>query len=53
MYNSLYPHMVEEHNGQHFQPFPEEEDRLERKEHSTKERLITWAEYGWEVKRTQ
>lgn len=25
------PHLVEEHNGQHLQPFPWEEDRLERK----------------------
>jgi len=25
------PHIVEEHNGQHLQPFPREEDRLERK----------------------
>lgn len=39
-------HIVEEHNGQRLQPFPKEEDRLERKEHSTKERLIIWIGYG-------
>lgn len=39
-------HTAKEHNGQHLQPFPEEEYRLKKKEHSTKERLITYVAYG-------